>query len=171
MSEHFVQKLFDHTLFQDNTIHGCGLLARSLIQAQLVSPFYTPVYATLVSVINRKFPEIGELILQRLIITFRHTYQRNDKTNSLSAIKFLSHLIDQNVLHDRILLQILILLLENKTNNSVQLAIKLINECEQQLSQPNPRELDLIFTTLRNLLHEASLAKHTQYIIEVLFAE
>ncbi|CAF3002066.1 unnamed protein product [Rotaria sp. Silwood2] len=166
MSEHFVQKLFDHTLFQDNTIHGCGLLARSLIQAQLVSPFYT-----LVSVINRKVPEIGELILQRLIITFRHTYQRNDKTNSLSAIKFLSHLIDQNVLHDRILLQILILLLENKTNNSVQLAIKLINECEQQLSQPNPRELDLIFTTLRNLLHEASLAKHTQYIIEVLFAE
>ncbi|CAF4384433.1 unnamed protein product, partial [Rotaria sp. Silwood2] len=126
---------------------------------------------TLVSVINRKVPEIGELILQRLIITFRHTYQRNDKTNSLSAIKFLSHLIDQNVLHDRILLQILILLLENKTNNSVQLAIKLINECEQQLSQPNPRELDLIFTTLRNLLHEASLAKHTQYIIEVLFAE
>jgi pre-mRNA-splicing factor CWC22 len=158
-------------LFQDNIKRGRGLLARNIIQAQLVSPFYTPVYTALVSFINTKFSEIGELIVRRLISIFRHTYQRNDKTNCLSTIKFLGHLVNENVLHDRILLQMLVLLLENKTDDRVELAVELIKECEQQLSHVNPSELDLVFATLRNLLHDASLKKRTKYMIEALFAE
>lgn len=84
-------------LFKDNIVRGRGLLARGIIQAQLASPFYTPVYAALVSVINTKFPQIGELIVKRLISSFRRTYQRNDKTHCLAATKFIAHLVNQNV--------------------------------------------------------------------------
>lgn len=164
-------RIIAHELFQHNIIRGRGLLAHIIIQTQLASPLYTHVYGTLVSVINKNFPKIGELILKRLISTFRHTYQRNDKINCLSTIKFLAYLIDQNILHERILLQILIRLLENTTDDSVELAIKLINECRQQLSHVNPRELHLVFTTLRSLLNEASLEKHTKYMIKVLLTE
>lgn len=56
-----------------------GLLARSVLQAQAASPIFTHVYAALVAIINSKFPQIGELILKRLILTFRKSYRRNLK--------------------------------------------------------------------------------------------
>ena len=52
----------------------------------------------------------------------------------------------------------------------MELAIGFLKECGQKLSQVCPRGLDSIFTTLRNLLHESTLDKRTQYMIEVLFA-
>ncbi|CAF4791944.1 unnamed protein product, partial [Rotaria sp. Silwood2] len=64
----------------------------------------------------------------------------------------------------------LVLLLENPTNDSVELALLFLQECGQKLSQVSSRGLDSIFSTLRNLLHESSLNKRIQYMIEVLFA-
>lgn len=58
-----------------------GLLARSVLQAQAASPIFTHVYAAVVSIINSKFPQIGELILKRLILNFRKSYRRNLKVN------------------------------------------------------------------------------------------
>ena len=84
-------------LFKDNIVRGRGILARGIIQAQTASPFYTAVYAALVSVINTKFPQIGELIVKRLISSFRRTYQRNDKTTCLACSRFIAHLVNQNV--------------------------------------------------------------------------
>ena len=66
-------------LFQENVVRGRGLLARSIIQAQAASPMFTHVYAALVSVINTKFPQTGELIAKRLVSQFRKGYRRNDK--------------------------------------------------------------------------------------------
>lgn len=58
-----------------------GLLARSVLQAQAASPIFTHVYAAVVAIINSKFPQIGELILKRLILNFRKSYRRNLKVN------------------------------------------------------------------------------------------
>ena len=60
--------------------------------------------------------------------------------------------------------------MENPSDDSVELAIGFLKECGQKLSQVSPRGLDSVFSTLRNLLHESSLDKRTQYMIEVLFA-
>ena len=84
-------------LFKDNIVRGRGLLARGVIQAQIASPFYTTVFAALVSVINTEFPQVGELIVKRLISSFRQTYQRNDKSNCLATTRFVAHLVNQNV--------------------------------------------------------------------------
>ena len=51
-----------------NLVRGRGLLCRSLMKSQMASPTFTPIFAALVSVINTKFPEIGELLLHRLIL-------------------------------------------------------------------------------------------------------
>ncbi|KAF7268997.1 hypothetical protein GWI33_017920 [Rhynchophorus ferrugineus] len=51
-------------LLHENIIRGRGLLCKSIIQAQAASPTFTNVYAALVSVINSKFPNIGELLLK-----------------------------------------------------------------------------------------------------------
>jgi len=66
-------------LFAENLIRGRGLLARSLMKAQASSLPFTPVFATLLAIINTKLPQVGELVLIRLISQFRRSFKRNDK--------------------------------------------------------------------------------------------
>ncbi len=61
-------------IFQHNIVRGRGLLAHTIIKSQIASPIYTSVYAALVTVINSRFPQIGELIIKRLISPFCRTY-------------------------------------------------------------------------------------------------
>ncbi len=84
-------------LLQNNIVRGRGILARTIIKAQIASPINTNVYAALVCIINKTFPQIGELISKRLISSFRRTYQLNDKSNCLASVKFVAHLINQNI--------------------------------------------------------------------------
>ena len=49
-------------LFQENIVRGRGLLARSVLTSQAASPTFSHVYAALVTIINTKFPQSGELI-------------------------------------------------------------------------------------------------------------
>ncbi|CAI9739437.1 pre-mRNA-splicing factor CWC22 homolog [Octopus vulgaris] len=114
-------------LFQENIVRGRGLLARSLLQAQIASPTFTHVYAALVAIINTKA-------------------------------------------HEVIALEILTLLLENPTNNSVEVAVGFLKECGQKLTEVSPRGVNAIFERLKNILHEGKLEMRTQYIIEVMFA-
>ena len=54
-----------------NLVRGRGLFCRSVMKSQMASPTYTPVFAALVAVVNTKFPEIGELLLHRLVLQAR----------------------------------------------------------------------------------------------------
>jgi pre-mRNA-splicing factor CWC22 len=162
-------------LFKENIVRGRGLLCRSIMQAQLFSPTFTNVYASLIAIINMKFPQIGELILKRCIVQFKMSYKQNKKEQCLSTCKFIGHLINQNVAHEILALQILTLLLENPTNHSVEVAIGLLKECGKKLSLESPRSLHAIFETLRNILNQQASAtnvddKRIQYMIEVMFA-
>ena len=66
-------------LFKENLIRGRGLLIRSMMKSQQAAPNFTNVHAALVAVINTKMPEIGELLLKRLIDQFKKSYHRNHK--------------------------------------------------------------------------------------------
>uniref|UniRef100_A0A8C2HSL5 Pre-mRNA-splicing factor CWC22 homolog n=1 Tax=Cyprinus carpio TaxID=7962 RepID=A0A8C2HSL5_CYPCA len=157
-------------LLQENIVRGRGLLARSTLQAQAASPIFTHVYAAVLAIINSKFPQIGELILKRLILNFRKGYRRNDKQQCLTASKFVAHLINQNVAHEVLCLEMLTLLLERPTDDSVEVAISFLKECGLKLTELSPRGINAIFERLRNILHESEIDKRVQYMIEVMFA-
>ena len=72
-------KMIIPELFNENLIRGRGLFARSIMKAQAASLPFTPVFAALVAVINTKLPQVGELLLTRLISQFRRAFKRNDK--------------------------------------------------------------------------------------------
>ena len=55
---------------------------------QMASPNFTPIYACLVAVVNTKMPEIGELVIKRVILQFRRAFKRNDKVTLMSLIYF-----------------------------------------------------------------------------------
>lgn len=66
-------------LFTENLIRGRGLFSRSIMKAQAASLPFTPVFAALVAIINTKLPQVGELVLTRLVSQFRRAFKRNDK--------------------------------------------------------------------------------------------
>ena len=156
-------------LFSENIVRGRGLLCQSIMQAQTASPTFTHVYAALAGIINTKFPNIGELLLKRLILNFRRGFKRNDKIRCMSSTRFIAHLVNQQVVHELLALEILTLLLDSPTDDSVEVAITFLKECGQKLSEVSPRGINAIFESLRTVLHESNLDKRTQYMIEVMF--
>jgi pre-mRNA-splicing factor CWC22 len=54
-------------LFNENLMRGRGLLVKSLMKAQMASPTFTHVYAALIAAINTKLPDIGRLLIHRVI--------------------------------------------------------------------------------------------------------
>ncbi|EJD75968.1 pre-mRNA-splicing factor cwc22 [Loa loa] len=156
-------------LLRENIIRGRGLLARSIIQAQSYSPTFSNVYAALVAVINSHFPNIGMLIIHRLLIQFKRCYKRNDKTSTVTISKFIAHLINQQVIHEILALEMMILMLENPTDDSVEVTIAFLKECGAKLSEISPRGLNAIFDRLRSILSDSDIDKRIQYMIEVIF--
>ena len=156
-------------LFGENLVRGRGLFARSIIRAQQASPIFTPVYAALVAVVNTKLPAIGALVLSRLILAFQRSFRRNDKAGCLSTTRFLAHLVNQMVAHEIVALQLLALLTQRPTDDSVEVAVGFMKEVGAFLSEASPKATHATFERFRSILHEAAIDKRVQYMIEVLF--
>ncbi|KAK0070802.1 hypothetical protein PV325_014046, partial [Microctonus aethiopoides] len=156
-------------ILRENIVRGRGLLTRSIIQAQAASPTFTPVYAALTAVINAKFPNIGELLLKRLVIQFKRGFKRNDKPLCISSGTFIAHLVNQRVAHEILALELLTLLVETPTDDSVEVAIAFLKECGMKLAEVSRKGMEAIFEMLRHILHEGQLDKRVQYMIEVMF--
>ncbi|KAG6436057.1 hypothetical protein SASPL_100939 [Salvia splendens] len=157
-------------LFAENLIRGRGLFCRSCMKSQMASPGFTDVFAALVSVVNTKFPEVGDLLLRRIILQLQRAYKRNDKPQLLAAVKFIAHLVNQQIVHELIALELLTLLLEKPTDDSVEVAVGFVTECGSLLQDLSPRGLHGIFERFRGILHEGEIDKRVQFLIEGLFA-
>lgn len=55
------------------------------MKAQSSSLPFTPVFAALIAIINTKLPQVGELVLVRLVSQFRRAFKRNDKVGGRLA--------------------------------------------------------------------------------------
>ncbi|KAL9263446.1 Pre-mRNA-splicing factor CWC22-like protein [Drosera capensis] len=115
----------------------------------MASPGFTDVFAALAAVVNTKFPEIGDLLLRRIVLQFRRAWKRNDKPQLLAAVKFIAHLVNQQVAYELIALELAMLTLENVTDDSIEVGI---------------------FERFRGILHEGHIDQRAEYQIESLFA-
>ncbi|KAG2324510.1 hypothetical protein Bca52824_007238 [Brassica carinata] len=169
-------------LFAENLIRGRGLFCRSCMKSQMASPGFTDVFAALVAVINAKFPEVAELLLKRVVLQLKRAYKRNDKPQLLAAVKFIAHLVNQQVAEEIIALEIVSVLLETPTDDSVEVAVGFVTECGAMLQEKDCmiwfvilRNISLlvsprIFERFRGILHEGDIDKRVQNLIEGLFA-
>ncbi len=157
-------------LFYENLIRGRGLLCRSIMKAQQSSTGFTNVYAATVAVLNTKLPELGELLLKRLVLQFRKSYARNNKQICLPTVIFIAHLVNQQIIDVVLPLQICTILLEKLSPDSVEVACTFLTECGQILSELAPQGFNRIFERFRAILHEGEIDKRVQYTIEALFA-
>ena len=125
-------------LLELNLVRGRGLLCRALMKAQLASPGFTHIYAALAAVLNTKLPENGELLLKRVVVGFRRAYKRRDKVVATAFAKFLGHLVNHQIAHELVALQLLTVLLDEPTDDSVEIAVNFTKEVGQLLDQVSP---------------------------------
>lgn len=156
-------------LFNENLVRGRGLFCRSIMKAQAASLPFTPIYAAMAAIVNTKLPQVGELLLNRLIVQFRKAFKRNDKAVCLSSTTFIAHLCNQQVAHENVAAQILLILLHKPTDDSVEIAVGLTREVGQHLEEMSQPIALVVFDQFRSILHEADIDKRVQYMIEVLF--
>ena len=156
-------------LFGENLVRGRGLFCRSIMKAQAASLPFTPIYAAMAAIVNTKLPQVGELLLVRLMIQFKKAFKRNDKAVCLSSTTFIAHLCNQQVAHETLAAQMLLLLLHKPTDDSVEIAVGLTREIGQHLEEMSGPIALVVFDQFRNILHEQDLDKRVQYMIEVLF--
>ncbi|RCH80789.1 pre-mRNA-splicing factor cwc22, partial [Rhizopus stolonifer] len=87
----------------------------------------------------------------------------------LSTTMFIAHLTNQLIADKVLALQILALLLERPTDDSVEIAVGFMREVGALLSQICPKANNAIYERFRAVLHEGEIDKRVQYMIEVLF--
>ncbi|KAL9604028.1 MAG: hypothetical protein Q9219_000790 [cf. Caloplaca sp. 3 TL-2023] len=156
-------------LFTENLVRGRGLFCRSIMKAAASSSAFVAIYAAMAAIINTKLPQVGELLVHRLIVQFKKAFKRNDKAVCLSSTTFIAHLVNQQVVHEILAAQILLLLLNKPTDDGVEIAVGLTREVGQHLEEMSGPIALAVFDQFRSILHEQDLDKRVQYMIEVLF--
>ena len=157
-------------LFAENLVRGRGLFCRALLKAQQASPAFTPVYAALIAVVNTKLPEVGELMAKRVVVAFRRAFRRANKPAAVALARLVAHLVNTQVLHELAALQLLSLLLERPTDDSVEVAVGFCKESGQLLQELSPAGLNAAFERFRGVLHEGQLDQRVAFLVEGLFA-
>jgi hypothetical protein len=85
-----------------------------------------------------------------------------------STTTFIAHLVNQGVAHEIIALQILVLLLERPTDDSIEIAVGFTREVGAFLQEGSPKANATVFERFRAVLNEGSISHRVQYMIEVL---
>ena len=88
----------------------------------------------------------------------------------MATTKMIAHLVNQQVVHELLALELLTLFLTNPTEDSVEIAADFMIECGQVLSEATPAGVNAIFESFRTILHDGQIDKKVQYTLENLFA-
>ena len=156
-------------LFNENLLRGRGLVAKALMKAQMASVGHSHVFVALLSALNTKLPDVVRLLVHRIIHAFQKAYRRKQKIQCRATTTFIAHLVNQQIVHELIALQMLALFLEKPTEDSVELACEFATQCGQMLSETTPAGMNAIFERFRAILHEGQIDRRVQYCIEQLF--
>lgn len=155
-------------LFSENMLRGKSLFCESIMKSQMKSPDSSPLFAALAAVINSKIPVIGLLLLARIIQQLKSAYKRLDKPGLIKGVKFITHLVNQRVAHEIILLDLLKLLLkENPTVDDLEVTTVVAKECSFSLYELLPTSVDGTLEQLSRFLYVETIDKHVRALIAV----
>lgn len=157
-------------LLRLNIVRGTGLLCRSLLRAQVVSQNFTPVYAAIVAALNARVPEVGEVVVARVIKQLKRGIEESDRGACVASVKFIAHLFNQSVVDEGLPLEVMNVLIGAVSDDSVELLVVFVKECGAVLGEADPRNLDAVLQSLRRLVQEGEVSTRIQYLVDGLLA-
>jgi len=154
-------------LLRLNIIRGKGLFCKSVMRAQLASIHFSSIYAALVSVVNTRIPEVGELLVHRLIAQLRKGYADREKVLCSASLRLLSHLFIHQIIDELPLLEFLSTCLVDPSDGSIELVVLVIQECGHFLAEKSPPQaIETVYSRLREILHDGSVGYRTQILVD-----
>ncbi|KAL3622336.1 hypothetical protein CASFOL_033747 [Castilleja foliolosa] len=162
-----IQSVADQMMnLQQNLITARGPFCRAIMKSQSGSPQSSDVYASLVAIINSKFPDVGLLLVKRVVLQFKEAYDHKDEKKMCDTSKFLAHLINQEVVYEVVALDVMLLLLGNPSSDNIRVAVNFCFECGRFLLICAPRRtLDEIFREFNHLVKKGGLTKSDKVLI------
>ncbi|KAK6465018.1 armadillo-type protein [Scheffersomyces coipomensis] len=145
-------------LFKINLIRYQGLLVRIIMNQQLRNISSTAILSSLVSILNSKIPDIGELLINRLILQFRKNVDVRKKNYSFIRYSslFICHLVNQRVVNEILVLQIIQKLFETIQGESIDIIVRILCVTGQYLTKNSNMAINSIFQNLMKVLNEQS---------------
>ncbi|CAI9090899.1 OLC1v1025779C1 [Oldenlandia corymbosa var. corymbosa] len=164
-----VRDISEELLSQD-LIWGRGLFCSAVLR---YSPDSEPVLAALVAAINSRFPDVGYLLLKRIINQFK--FALNQKEHAVQLIplsKLLAQLVNQGVVRKLVAIEIVFLLLLDCTPSSfnIQIAAGFVEQCGSVVYASNPRGMDTVLERFQEVIDEGDLDADVVCLIEKLIS-
>ncbi|KAI5648954.1 hypothetical protein M9H77_34959 [Catharanthus roseus] len=153
VNESNIKKVAEELVSKNNLIWGRGLFCRSILKSSVSFPVLVPVFASLVAFVNSKFPDIGYLLLKRILFQAKIAYKLNDKIQLLTLGKLLAHLVNQFVAHEIVALEFLFVLLQDPipTKECLEISVSVVKECGFTLYQGKSKGLCSIFKRFQEI--------------------
>ncbi|KAL0252082.1 hypothetical protein GEMRC1_001294 [Eukaryota sp. GEM-RC1] len=163
-------------LLETNLLWGKGVLCSSLLQLDYSLSNLLPIYASLISLLNHPFPEIGRLFVERLLFRIRRLINTRPR-DVKNSIHLLSHLCSLSVVSSLTLFQIadhLFSKIESspsgrRLNDYIDLFPPLFLPCGDLVSSHLPNKFNALFDSLRRLYSEGRLDECSGNAVEKLF--
>lgn len=135
---------------------GRGLFCRAILRSLSSSSVPPPVLGALIAIVNSKFPDVGYLLLKRILFQARIAYESNDEIRLRSFAMLLAHLVNNRVAHEITGVEFLIVLLQERipTNGIIEIAVCFVTECGSALCYKFPRKLDSVFERFGEILDD-----------------
>ncbi|NXJ25352.1 CWC22 factor, partial [Dicrurus megarhynchus] len=152
-----------HELLQENIVRGSQYLAKQVLLQLPVSVVYSTLSNIFKICCTFDESECGMLLCFYSIQTV-YGYILCNIVHSDSLLILFPQA------HEVLCLEMLTLLLERPTDDSIEVAIGFIKESGLKLTEVSPRGINAIFDRLRHILHESKIDMRVQYMIEVMFA-
>ncbi|KAG9135444.1 hypothetical protein Leryth_007203 [Lithospermum erythrorhizon] len=149
-----IMKIVEETLSLD-LIKGRGLFCRAVIKSLEATQTPVPILAAFVAAINIEFPDVGYLLLKRIVLQLKSTCKSKDKVQLFNTVKLIAHLVNQSVVIGSFALGLLMFLLQDGSDEaSVEAAVSFLIECGNALQDLIPNNLNCIFECLGTILEE-----------------
>ncbi|GER49843.1 pre-mRNA-splicing factor cwc22 [Striga asiatica] len=144
-----------------------GPFCEAVMLAQSVSPDLSTLYAALVAAVNSRFPDVGLLLVKRVVLQLRTTYNSRNRKKMLVASRFLAQLVNQAVAYEVLALDVLqLLLIGPPSHTTVYVAVRFCVECGSLLMDRAPCRLRLILMEFRLILRKGLLSRRAQVSIK-----
>lgn len=155
-------------LFQVNILIGRNIICKNVVDFTLnkQNGRLIPALSALIALLNSDIPDIGETLAKELMLMFVQQFNRKDYVSCGNILQCLSILFLYDVIHEIVILQILLLLLEK---NSLRLVIAVMKICGWKLALVSKKTHDMIWEKLRYILQTQELSSTLRESLETLF--
>ncbi|XP_073313577.1 uncharacterized protein [Primulina huaijiensis] len=158
---------------KEDLFEGRGVFCQEIMKSQMNSPRLTNVYAALVAIINSNFPDLGLLLVKRVLLKLKDEYNYDGRSGNMKRLrvlsKFLAHFVNQLVVYPLLANDVCLFLMGNPNSDHVEVAVKFCIECGSTFKEFLPIKFRTVLQEFHRVCQEVEIERSVRFLILMLF--